>query len=82
MLPGEAEVTEIAREILGYLKQTHRRAGARLTISKLRDRFGADPAITAALSELVRLGYVHHPDVRTIELTTRGFEATQRLDAI
>jgi hypothetical protein len=78
---SRAELTEIAREIVEHLRRTHRRPGARLSISKLDDRFGTDPAVAAALSELVDLGYVEHPDAHTIELTARGFDAAHRPDA-
>jgi hypothetical protein len=47
---GQAELTEIACEILGYLRRTHRRPGARLSIEELADHFGTDPAIATALS--------------------------------
>ena len=75
---SEAGISEIAREILEYLRQTHRRPGARLSIQELTDRFGTDPAVATALSELAGLGYVEHPDEHTIELTARGFDAAQR----
>ncbi len=78
---GPAELTEIAREIVEHLRRTHRRPGARLSISKLVDRFGTDPAVATALSELADLGYVEHPDAHTIELTARGFDAAHRPDA-
>jgi hypothetical protein len=47
-------------------------------IEKLDARFGKDPAVVAALSELVGFGYVTHPDANTIEITARGFDALQR----
>lgn len=79
--PSEAELTEIAREILGYLRETHRRPGARLNIDELADHFGTDPAVATALSELAGRHYIEHPDAHTIELTARGFDAAQRGNA-
>ena len=76
-----AELNEIAREILGYLRETHRRPGARLGIEELTDHFGTDPAIATAPSELAGRHYIEHPDARTIELTARGFDAAQRRSA-
>jgi hypothetical protein len=76
-----AELTEIACEILGYLRETHRRPGARLSIEELADHFGTDPAIATALSELAGRHYIEHPDAHTIELTARGFDAAQRTSA-
>jgi Mn-dependent DtxR family transcriptional regulator len=67
--------SEIAREILAYLRSTHRLPGARLRITTLDERFGTDPAVAAAVSELARTGYVATPDADTVELTPRGYEA-------
>jgi hypothetical protein len=72
------QVSEIAWEILEFLRETHRRPGARLLIEKLDARFGTDPAVVAAVSELASLGYVTHPDANTIEITALGFDALQR----
>ena len=72
------QMTEIAREILELLRETHRRPGARMIIEELNSRFGTDPAVLTAVSELASLGYVTHPDADTIELTPRGFDALQR----
>ncbi len=68
-------LSEIACEILAYLRSMHRLPGARLRITTLDERFGTDPAVAAAISELARTGYVATPDAGTIELTTRGYEA-------
>ena len=68
-------LSEMAREILAYLRSTHRLPGARLRITTLDERFGTDPAVAAAISELARTGYVATPDAGTIELTPRGYEA-------
>ncbi|MGY2047977.1 hypothetical protein [Methylobacterium sp. JK268] len=66
-------LSEIAREILAYLRSTHRLPGARLRIATLDERFGTDPAVAVAISELARAGYVVTPDAGTIELTPRGY---------
>lgn len=68
-------LSEIAREILAYLRGTYRLPGARLRITTLDERFGTDPAVAAAISELARIGYVATPDAGTIELTARGYGA-------
>jgi len=47
-------------------------------IEKLDARFGTDPAVVAAISELAGFGYVTHPDANTIEITARGLDALQR----
>jgi len=66
--------SELAREILTYLRSTHRLPGARLRITTLDERFGTDPAVAVAVSELARTGYVATPDADTVELTPRGYE--------
>ncbi|GJE03361.1 hypothetical protein [Methylobacterium isbiliense] len=68
-------LSEMASEILAYLRDTHRLPGARLRITTLDERFGTDPAVAVAISELARAGYVATPDAGTIELTPRGYEA-------
>jgi len=68
-------LSEIASEILAYLRSTHRLPGARLRVATLEQRFGTDPAVTVAVSELARAGYVATPDAGTIELTHRGYGA-------
>ena len=72
------QISEIAWEILEFLRETHRRPGARVLIEKLDARFGTDPAVVAAISELAGFGYVTHPDANTIEITARGLDALQR----
>jgi hypothetical protein len=72
------QITEIAWEILEFLRETHRRPGARVLIENLDARFGTDPAVVAAISELACIGYVTHPDPHTVELTAPGFDALQR----
>jgi hypothetical protein len=72
------QFSEIAWEILEFLRETHRRPGARVLIEKLDARFGTDPAVVAAISELAGVGYVSHPDANTIEITAHGFDALQR----
>jgi hypothetical protein len=52
-------LSEIASEILAYLRSTHR----------------TDPAVAVAISELAHAGYVATPDAGAIELTHRGYEA-------
>ncbi|EIM27159.1 LexA family transcriptional regulator [Microvirga lotononidis] len=69
------ELSETACEILDYIRETHRRPGARLTMATLDAHFGTDPSVAVAVSELAHLGYVVVPDARTIELTDRGFDA-------
>lgn len=68
-------LSEIAREILAYLRSTRRLPGARLRITTLEERFGTDPAVTVAVSELAHAGYVAAADAGTIELTHRGYGA-------
>ncbi|MEE7456531.1 hypothetical protein MPAR168_13050 [Methylorubrum populi] len=68
-------LSEIAREILAYLRSTHRLPGARLRVTTLEERFGTDPAVTVAISELAHAGYVATPNGGTIELTHRGYGA-------
>lgn len=72
------QLTETACEILDFLRETHRKPGARITMATLDAHFGTDPAVTVAVSELIHLGYVTAPDARTIELTDRGFDAIHR----
>jgi Mn-dependent DtxR family transcriptional regulator len=71
-------LSETAREILEFLRETHRKPGARMTMATLDARFGTDPAVAVAISELKQLGYVTVPDAGTIELTDLGFDATHR----
>jgi Mn-dependent DtxR family transcriptional regulator len=73
------ELTELAREVLELLGRTHRKPGARMLISTLAARLrSTEPPITAAISELIRAGYLAAPDAETIELTAEGFDAIQR----
>ena len=74
------ELSETACEILGFLRETHRKPGARLTMATLDAHFGTDPAVAVAVSELVHLGFVTAPDSGTVELTDRGFDAVHRGD--
>jgi Mn-dependent DtxR family transcriptional regulator len=71
-------LSETAREILEFLRETHRKPGARMTMATLDARFGTDPAVAVAISELKQLGYVTVPDAGTIELTDLGFNAIHR----
>jgi hypothetical protein len=69
--------SETACEILDIFRQTHRRPGARMLIAQLDRRVATDPAVAAAVSELVHAGYVTAPDADTVELTAAGFDAIQ-----
>jgi hypothetical protein len=68
-------LSETAREILAFFRETHRKPGARMTMATLDAHFGTDPAVAVAISELKQLGYVTVPDAGTIELTDLGFDA-------
>src|SRR4051794_29727944 len=73
------DLGELAREVLEFLARTHSKPGARMLIGTLATRLrSTDPAMSAAVSELVRAGYVRAPDAETIELTAEGFDAIQR----
>jgi Mn-dependent DtxR family transcriptional regulator len=63
-----------------YLRQTHRRPGARLSVDEQIECFGTDPAVAMAISELAVVGYIAHADTRTIRLTAFGFDAHRRND--
>ena len=71
-------LSETAREILGFFRETHRKPGARMTMGTLDAHFGTDPAVAVAISELKQLGYVTVPDAGTVELTDLGFNAIHR----
>ena len=71
-------LSETAREILGFFRETHRKPGARMTMATLDAHFGTDPTVAVAVSELSHLGYVTTPDAGTIELTDLGFDAIHR----
>jgi hypothetical protein len=71
-------LSELACEILGFFRETHRKPGARMTMATLDAYFGTDPAVAVAISELTHLGYVTTPDAGTIELTDLGFDAIHR----
>ena len=71
-------LSETAREILGFFRETHRKPGARMTMATLDAHFGTDPAVAVAISELKQLGYVTVPDGGTVELTDLGFDAVHR----
>lgn len=71
-------LSETACKILEFFHETHRKLGARITMATLDAHFGADPAVAAAISELMQLGYVTVPDVKTVELTDLGFGAIHR----
>ena len=75
---GRTELTGISRDIVEHLRRTHGRPGVRHNTSDLFDRFGTDPAVATAISELVELGFIEHPDMHTVRLTARGFEAAHR----
>lgn len=74
------QLSETACEILDFLRETHRKPGARMTMATLDAHFGTDPAVAVAVSELKHNGYVTTPDAGTIELTDRGFDALHRGD--
>ena len=71
-------LSETACEILEFLRETHRKPGARMTMATLDAHFGTDPAVAVAISELKQLGYVTVPDAGTVELTDLGFDAIHR----
>jgi hypothetical protein len=71
-------LSETAREILEFFRETHRKPGARMTMATLDVHFGTDPAVAVAISELKQLGYVTVPDAETVELTDLGFDAIHR----
>ncbi|OSJ30466.1 hypothetical protein BSZ19_24580 [Bradyrhizobium japonicum] len=71
-------LSETAREILAFFRDTHRKPGARMTMATLDAHFGTDPSVAVAVSELRQHGYVSVPDARTVELTDVGFDAVQR----
>jgi len=58
-------LSELACEILGFFRETHRKPGARMTMATLDAHFGTDPAVAVAISELKQLGYVTAPDAGT-----------------
>jgi hypothetical protein len=74
------KLNELPRQILDYLQETHRRPGARITIAELDKRFGSDPSVAVALSELVDASYVIAAGSDTVELTAEGFDAAHRND--
>jgi hypothetical protein len=71
-------LSELACEILGFFRETHRKPGARMTMATLDAHFGTDPAVAVAVSELKQFGYVIVPDAGTVELTDLGFDAIHR----
>jgi hypothetical protein len=71
-------LSETACEILEFLRETHRKPGARITMATLDAHFGTDPAVAVAISELKQLGCVIVPDAETVELTDLGFDAIHR----
>ena len=71
-------LSELACEILGFFRETHRKPGARMTMATLDAHFGTDPTVAVAVSELKQLGYVTVPDAGTVELTDLGFDAIHR----
>ena len=71
-------LSELACEILGFFRETHRKPGARMTMATLDAHFGTDPAVAVTLSELKQLGYVTVPDAGTVELTDLGFDEIHR----
>ena len=71
-------LSETAREILTFFRETHRKPGARVTMATLDAHFGTDPAVAVAISELKQFGYVTVPDAGTVELTDLGFDAIHR----
>jgi hypothetical protein len=71
-------LSRTACEILRFFRETHRKPGARMTMTTLDAHFGTNPAVAVAVSELTHLGYVTAPDAATIELTDLGFDASHR----
>ena len=71
-------LSETACKILEFLRETHRKPGARITMATLDAHFGTDPAVAVAISELKQLGCVIVPDAETVELTDLGFDAIHR----
>jgi hypothetical protein len=76
-------LSQMACEILRFFRETHRKPGARMTMTTLDAHFGTDPAVAVAVSELTvseltHVGYVTAPDAATIELTDLGFDASHR----
>lgn len=71
-------LSELACEILGFFRETHRKPGARMTMATLDAHFGTDPSVAVAVSELTHFGYVTTPDAGTVELTDLGFDAIHR----
>jgi hypothetical protein len=74
------QLSETACDVLDLFREGHRLPGARMTMATLDAHVGTDPAVAAAVSELVHLGYVTAPDAGTVELTDHGFLAIQRGD--
>jgi hypothetical protein len=71
-------LSETACEILEFLRETHRKPGARMTRATLDAHFGTDPTVEVAISELKQLGYVTVPDAGTVELTDLDGSKTPR----
>jgi hypothetical protein len=74
------QLSETACDVLDVFREGHRLPSARMTMATLDAHVGTDPAVAAAVSELVHLGYVVAPDPGTVELTDRGFLVIQRGD--
>ena len=73
------QLSELPRQMLTYFKESNLKAGARLTLPELDSRFGSDPSVTAAVSELVSGGYLTAADANAVELTARGVKAAQQV---
>jgi hypothetical protein len=56
------QLSETACEVLDLFHDSHRRPGARVSITTLDARLGTDPAVAVAVSELIDVGYVITPD--------------------
>jgi hypothetical protein len=74
------QLSETACDVLDVFREGHRLPGARMAMATLDAHVGTDPAVAAAVSELVYLSYVVAPDAGTVELTDRGFLVIQRGD--
>ena len=67
--------SETACEILDLFREAHRKPGARMSFAELEARLGTEPVVAVAVSELSHAGYLLAPDARSVELTSRGYDA-------
>jgi hypothetical protein len=74
-----SELSQIAREILDLFARAHRKPGARMLVSEVEARIrAARTPLISSITELINANYMIAPDKDTVELTDRGFDATQR----